>query len=840
MIKIGNKTISKVCVGDTEIIKICVGDTVVYEVSSPVDTYAVIETDITTYQGTATKVYILDEDKWYMRTIGGDYRQYGIIAQGKPLDPYIGELCVDNGHEWEYTSSGWSDLGEGEVKYIESPDYLARNASNKGWIDLGFIYDAQTRVQMKVDPQVGTGSFWLGDAYNPSDNQDCRFFGTSRTTIYWDTEDKRCNTNVNVSLYPITIELAPQYIKNLTTGTNIASTSAPTTIDRHGYTWQYAKSGQGEYINLYWLKVYQNDVLVKDFLPMVKNGVYGLYEQVSGTEVYPQNGTVSGSTNTTRIDVGTIVPVDYTPIPAPIPVSTIYITAENEYLKNGSNYYCKDYEYDVYEGGAKEATGNYIQGDQLTPTYVQGDITDFTVYNGGKYYKDYIYVTPVSTALATGDWVRGDYIAVAEVIASGTTKASTDFTVKVNNADRTAYIDGSAGSSLYYFKVYDDGNPITTMSGFTANNSNIVSCNFTQIVHSQTCMFQGAFYECSNLTSAPTLPATTLQPYCYNKMFQYCRSLTSAPALPATTLANYCYQDMFMYCQNLTTAPTLPAETLTQRCYQSMFHGCSRLTTAPTLPATTLATYCYQSMFYGCTSLTTAPALPATTLAQFCYYDMFDGCRNLTSAPALPAETLANYCYQYMFAGCTNLTTAPSLPAETLANYCYSNMFNNCTSLTSAPALPATTVAPYCYESMFQSCTSLTTAPSTLPATTAANNCYWYMFSGCRNLTSAPQLPATTLASNCYKHMFYDCSGLTSAPELPATTLTNNCYAEMFQNCRNLNYIKAMFTTPPSNTYTSNWVNGVASTGTFVKNANAQWDVTGNNGIPTGWTVQTT
>ena len=33
------------------------------------------------------------------------------------------------------------------------------------------------------------------------------------------------------------------------------------------------------------------------------------------------------------------------------------------------------------------------------------------------------------------------------------------------------------------------------------------------------------------------------------------------------------------------------------------------------------------------------------------------------------------------------------------------------------------------------------------------------------------------------------------------------------------------------------WVQGVSSTGTFVKNKDATWDVTGVNGIPEGWTV---
>jgi hypothetical protein len=61
----------------------------------------------------------------------------------------------------------------------------------------------------------------------------------------------------------------------------------------------------------------------------------------------------------------------------------------------------------------------------------------------------------------------------------------------------------------------------------------------------------------------------------------------------------------------------------------------------------------------------------------------------------------------------------------------------------------------------------------------------------------------------------------------------------MFRDCTNLNHIKAMFTTKPSTAYTFNWVEKVASSGTFVKNAAANWSITGDNGIPEGWTVQT-
>jgi len=225
-------------------------------------------------------------------------------------------------------------------------------------------------------------------------------------------------------------------------------------------------------------------------------------------------------------------------------------------------------------------------------------------------------------------------------------------------------------------------------------------------------------------------------------------------------------------------------------------------------------------------------------IQQYCFCNMFYACTSLMQAPSLPSTTLDAYCYSKMFQGCTSLTQAPSLPATTLAEYCYSEMFQGCTSLTQAPSLPATTLAEYCYSELFKGCTSLTQAPS-LPATILATNCYYELFSECTSLTQAPSLPATILATNCYNKMFQGCTSLTQAPSLPATTLAGYCYSAMFLGCTSLNYVKAMFLTSPSNSYTNNWLLNVAATGTFVKNSQASWDVTGANGIPSGWQVET-
>ena len=78
---------------------------------------------------------------------------------------------------------------------------------------------------------------------------------------------------------------------------------------------------------------------------------------------------------------------------------------------------------------------------------------------------------------------------------------------------------------------------------------------------------------------------------------------------------DYAFKRLFDNCTSLTKAPILPATTLRRQCYQYMFSGCQSLTKAPVLPATTLASGCYQYMFYGCQSLKEV-RIAATTTAK--------------------------------------------------------------------------------------------------------------------------------------------------------------------------------------------------------------------------------
>lgn len=108
------------------------------------------------------------------------------------------------------------------------------------------------------------------------------------------------------------------------------------------------------------------------------------------------------------------------------------------------------------------------------------------------------------------------------------------------------------------------------------------------------------------------------------------------------------------------------------------------------------------------------------------------------------------------------------------------------------------------------------------------------------NLISAENLilPVTTLTSGCYMGMFANCTSLTTAPVLPATILVDNCYNGMFYGCSSLNYVKCLATDISAGYCVSTWLEDVNSTGTFIKNPNMTSWPTGDDGIPSGWTVQ--
>ena len=220
-----------------------------------------------------------------------------------------------------------------------------------------------------------------------------------------------------------------------------------------------------------------------------------------------------------------------------------------------------------------------------------------------------------------GDWTTVE--ANKEVTFGGT---NGDLRLRGTNTDGTA----SALDKYSTITFTDSYVPVAC----TGDIRTLLDWDNYTTVNTENAMFINLFENCSVLTSAPELPATSLAYNCYYCMFLGCKNLKSAPKLPAKALANQCYAYMFARCTNLKTAPELPAEVLAHQCYDSMFLGCKNLKTAPKLPAKTSQMYCYVSMFSGCTNLKSAE-LSIEFLYLGCCGSMFYNCTNLSSVTML-------------------------------------------------------------------------------------------------------------------------------------------------------------------------------------------------------------
>ncbi len=142
------------------------------------------------------------------------------------------------------------------------------------------------------------------------------------------------------------------------------------------------------------------------------------------------------------------------------------------------------------------------------------------------------------------------------------------------------------------------------------------------------------------------------------------------------------------------------------------------------------------------------------------------------------------------------------------------------------------------YQQMFYQCSNLTTPPKILLETFTGQYVMGSMFNACSNLETAPNLVVNSCTRECCRGMFYGCAKITRGIDLLALTLAQSCYYEMYRGCSSLTYIKMMATDISASSALNNWVYGVDSAGTFVKNANAQWTLpTGASGIPTNFTV---
>jgi hypothetical protein len=202
------------------------------------------------------------------------------------------------------------------------------------------------------------------------------------------------------------------------------------------------------------------------------------------------------------------------------------------------------------------------------------------------------------------------------------------------------------------------------------------------------------FYYCSNLQNSVYLPALELKDQCYQDMFRNCTNLVETfDFVPWTYIGRGCFTSMFAYCLSLEIQPKITYDGVCQYndTYATMFAYCTSLKQAQkVLPSLIGITSMYNGMYRN-TSIRKAPEIEVkehyNTTYKIGTQFMFDGCFDLVEGPShiypdIPTSS------EYMFQNCYKLKKSPIIHATgPLFAYCYRYMFNNCMNLDYITAL---------------------------------------------------------------------------------------------------------------------------------------------------------
>ena len=363
MIKYNNSNINGWFFSTDNIIKVYRNNAICYykiDSSSPsgqTPCYAVVD-DIAQYSETEFEdVYDKATEKWFKLNNLNQYEQYGVYASGRNITYYNGKLTVDDGYEYIYSGGSWVNVGEvsGGTIIIKSPEYIEKTSSYyNGLINLDYVWKTNTKLQFKFYSTQNGGGSMIGEI-GTSDNNDCRVFFAS-TSAYFDYGSGRITWSTSGktnTLYEY--EYGNYYIKNMVT----SATKTGTTFSTNRTNPIYLGVGTTDYFRTYYIKIYEGDTLVKDFIPWTNTtGSFGLYEKVSNTIYSATSGSFTASTvwNDVEVGGGYVYPLEYTVIQDP-PNNLVFSTmAEAE-----------DYECPWVGMKARIASDSYVfSGDSIS------------------------------------------------------------------------------------------------------------------------------------------------------------------------------------------------------------------------------------------------------------------------------------------------------------------------------------------------------------------------------------------------------------------------------------------------------------------------------------------
>lgn len=205
------------------------------------------------------------------QTIPAGYTSGGII-EAVPIDKVGYDNCIVLVNDILHVEP---------LPYIEL-DYIQGNGTQ--WIDTGVKPSNTIKMQLKAIPTSSLGNIFLGEN-SVSDSQDYRLFFTGGQ-MYFDRGSSRYSASKPINtMYEL--EIGDYYVKDLVTGSNIFTGSSMTfDYSSHSAIGLFncaSVSSASESGKIYYLKIYNNDILVRDFIPVKEKetDIICLYDKVS-------------------------------------------------------------------------------------------------------------------------------------------------------------------------------------------------------------------------------------------------------------------------------------------------------------------------------------------------------------------------------------------------------------------------------------------------------------------------------------------------------------------------------------------------------------------------------
>lgn len=681
----------------------------------------------------ATKAYAYNtsDNKWYVKNDDGNYEEWGLMPTVDSLDDlttYTGKLVIlsTDSHEYKWTGDEWEDLGEGVNalvaittnavdKHGSVPEYkITKDGTD--FILTGVQHDVECLVSFEKELRNGgdiSNDAIVFNSETRSDSQEIEGF-YALGNLYFDFSQSARVYFSGSSIVPNT-QYTLQYTNGHYLGSQLGYANRQAFFLDRNNKGNVNKSSinntnpnikiSSKYIDIYEIKIYDDNGLIYDLKPIDLNGTITLHDSINGInatlvsgepigvydedipEHYPDkpaptlrltkpsyNNALNGSyLNGQKVTVyNNLYKVlnKFTTIPASISFENIHgsweLCEDSEHTKEG---------YNVMQSKDSYHVSNAY--DLIKFTF--NGITNLSILFGSYAESTFDYVLIGKLDTDCSNWNNGTNYTDSRV-------ADYSFGRQSSTApDRTYTFTNDAGEHYFYVMYKKDGSadvgsdrgyigfdesipinlPISTnkLLAFTAlqNNSTIYldnTNNIPNVYYSYDRLNWSVWdYQSINLTANQTIYFKG-----DNEIFNTASNYSIFKGTGRLKVSGSIMALVDNGSGNVTEIPANYG-------FAKTFYNNTALVDASDLNLNFgLYYYCYQDMFHGCTNLTEAPKLPMTTLYTGCYMMMFDGCTSLTKAPELPATVLPSYCYQYMFGYCTNLNEV-TCNATTIRSY---------------------------------------------------------------------------------------------------------------------------------------------------------------------------